>query len=269
MTSHDAYLSMENLHFRWPSSGQSVLRGLTGRLNSGKLTCLLGANGAGKTTLFKLIMGLLPLQQGALEISGTSLTHLTPRQRAQLLAWVPQHHPINFSYRVHAMILMGTTASFGFWAMPDRKAHHTAQRAMELLGIEELAHQFYHELSGGEQQLVLIARALAQNTPILIMDEPCANLDYGNQMSVMDKIRSLAHQGYLVLLSTHHPDHALLFADDVMILQDGQSLAHGAPDKVMTSQVLSQIYHMPLKLSRLCEEDQQQGQSPLVLRPYW
>lgn len=246
-------LEVSALRYSYPGSKREVLHGLDLKLAGGKLVCLLGANGAGKTTLFKLILGHLKprLSQGEIHINEFPLTQLTPRELARLMAYIPQIQRNHFSYTVLDMVLMGTTASFSFWSQPGEEAYLKAESALRLLGIESFADRYFDELSGGEQQLVLVARAVAQDTRILIMDEPCSSLDYGNQMRVLRTVKNLAKRGYLVLLSTHTPEHALCFADEVLLMHEGRLLAQGTPAEVMRAELLSRLYRIPLREGHL------------------
>ncbi|HZK41706.1 MAG TPA: ABC transporter ATP-binding protein, partial [Clostridia bacterium] len=154
-----------------------VLEDLSFKSGGGRVIGVLGANGAGKSTLFKLILGILPLQEGQIQVNGMPLDSLSARKRAQEMAYIPQAQPGVFQFSVMEVVLMGTTASFGIFGQPGSREKEAAWRALTLLGIQDFAHRPFDQLSGGEQQLVLIARAVAQDAPILIMDEPCASLD--------------------------------------------------------------------------------------------
>jgi len=162
------------------------------------------------------------------------------------LAYIPQSSSPVYDYTALDTVLMGTTSSLGFLESPGKKEEEEALTVLEDLGIGYLKDRGIARISGGEQQLVYIARALIQKAKILIMDEPTANLDYGNQYRVMDKVRSLSKEGYTILLSTHNPEHALLYADKVLILKDGKVLTQGKKDEVLTEQVLSDLYGIPI-----------------------
>jgi iron complex transport system ATP-binding protein len=211
-------------------------------LGAGEVLCLLGPNGAGKTTLFRTLLGLQPPLGGTVLIDGAPLAALTPVQIARQLAYVPQAHVTEFSYSVLDVVLMGRTAHLKPFASPGAADERVALAKLAGLGIADLASHDYTRISGGQRQLALIARALAQETPILVLDEPTASLDFGNQALVLGRIRDLARQGFGIVLSTHDPDHALLVSTRVAIIADGGLRAVGSPDEVVTAKMLSAIY---------------------------
>lgn len=233
-------LEIQNLCFSY--GRQSVLRGVNLYAEAGELVFLLGGNGAGKTTLFKCVLGLLPKYSGNISVAGKDISTMSVREQARTLAYIPQSHSNVFRYSVLDMVLMGANHRVGIFSAPGRAEHTLAMQAMEQVGIAELSARSYHQLSGGEQQLVLVARALAQQTRVLLMDEPTACLDYGNQLKVLDKVTALAEQGYTVLLSCHNPQQALLYAKRVIALHDGIIAADGAPNEVLNETLLQKLY---------------------------
>ena len=232
-----------------------VLKNLTFSVPRGRVVGVLGANGAGKSTLFKLILGVLPLKRGEIKINGLSVKTLSSRERAKQMAYIPQTQRGTFQFTVEEMVLMGTTASFSMFAQPGKRERIKAIEAMKVLQIESFANRLYDQLSGGEQQLVLIARAVAQDAPILIMDEPTASLDYGNQIRVLEEIRQLANCGYLVLISTHNPQHIFLYADNVLLIEGGSAIAFGKPQEVLSESLLSHVYRVPIHLEKSAKTD--------------
>jgi iron complex transport system ATP-binding protein len=222
--------------------GHLVGSGISLALDPGEVLCLLGPNGAGKTTLFRTLLGLQRALGGMIEIGGEPLDRLAPVEIAKRMAYVPQAHVTEFSYSVLDLVLMGRTARLRPFSSPGAEDERIARDRLMGLGIAELADADYTRISGGQRQLVLIARALAQDAPILVMDEPTASLDFGNQTMVLARIRALAGEGYGVVLSTHDPDHALLVAHRVAIIADGGLRAVGPAREVVTAEVLSAIY---------------------------
>jgi iron complex transport system ATP-binding protein len=166
----------------------------------------LGPNGCGKTTLFRTILGLLPRQGGSVRLDGHDLATLSRRDVAQRIGYVPQAQAGYFPFTVREMVLMGRTAHLSLFATPSPRDDAVAERMLDTLGMLHLADHRYTEISGGERQLALIARALTQEPKLLVMDEPTANLDFGNQLLVLDRIGTLARQGMAIILSTHDPD---------------------------------------------------------------
>jgi len=225
-----------------------VGRDISLALQPGEVLCLLGPNGAGKTTLFRTLLGLQPPLGGDVLIDGASLATLPPAEIAKRLAYVPQAHVTEFSYSVLDVVLMGRTARLKAFASPGAADETIAREKLAGLGIAELASHDYTRISGGQRQLALIARALAQEAPILVLDEPTASLDFGNQALVLARIRDLAKQGFGIVLSTHDPDHALMVATCVAIIADGGLRAVGPPGQVVTAETLSAIYRTDVRV---------------------
>jgi iron complex transport system ATP-binding protein len=222
--------------------GHLVGSGISLALEPGEVLCLLGPNGAGKTTLFRTLLGLQPALGGTVAIGGEPLDRLRPIEIATRMAYVPQGHVTEFSYSVLDVVLMGRTARLKPFSSPGVEDEAVALDRLASLGIADLAGADYTCISGGQRQLALIARALAQSAPILVMDEPTASLDFGNQTTVLARIRDLAADGYGIVLSTHDPDHALLVANRVAILAEGGLRAVGPANEVVTADALSAIY---------------------------
>ena len=239
-------LTVENLSFRYEK--HEVLHEITFTAQAGELLAILGPNGVGKTTLFKCVMGLERRYTGMILADGVDLSALSPRERAHRVAAIPQAHPLSFRYSAFDMVLMGTSHSLSPFAVPGERERGLARDAMERVNIAHLADRPFDHLSGGEQQLVFIARALAQQAKILLMDEPTASLDYGNRLLVLQVARDLAREGYTVLLSTHDPQHALWFADRALALKEGRMLALGTPRKIVTADLLQQLYGRRIEL---------------------
>ncbi len=233
-------LAVKNLGFGY--GGRRVGSGITLELNASEVLCLLGPNGSGKTPLFKTLLGLLPSQEGVVLIDGMDVRELSRDAIARRISYVPQAHAAFFPYTVREVVLRGRTAHLGLFAVPSARDHAAALNAIRRMGIVHLADAIYTQISGGERQLALIARALAQDARMVIMDEPTVNLDFGNQVRVLQRIRALADEGIGVLLSTHDPDHAFLCADRVAMLHQGQLAACGVPEAEITAQRLRQIY---------------------------
>ena len=231
-------------------------------LAAGEVICVLGPNGGGKTTLFRTLLGLLPAQSGRIALGGRPLQDWSRRSVARVVGYVPQAHAAHFAFTVSEIVLMGRTAHAGPFTAPSRRDRDAAGAALASLGIAHLAEHVYTEVSGGERQLTLIARALAQEAKLLVLDEPTASLDFGNQLRVLDQLRALADQGIGILFSTHDPDQAFLCAERVVMLRDGAILSTGRPDEVITRENLRRLYGVEVdvvlatlpdgRTSRLC-----------------
>lgn len=232
-----------------------VLQNTTFSAHSGEIICLLGRNGAGKSTLFRCVLGLLQGYHGQINIDGREIRQMTQHERAVRMAYIPQSNAPLFGHSVFHMVLMGRTAHLGPSGRPARRDEQIALDMLARLGISHLASSSYAGISGGERQMVLIARAMAQQAGIVIMDEPTANLDMGNQARVMDQVTRLRQEGYLIILSTHNPQQALSYADRVLALQNGVILAEGPPEQVITEALLEQIYGAPFKIYDIPQEN--------------
>lgn len=224
--------------------GHLVGRGISLALYEDEVLCLLGPNGSGKSTLFKSILGLLPIYDGHIHVQGKALTDWSRRALAQQVAYVPQAHAAFFPFMVEDVVLMGRHARLGALSSPSDADRHLAQQCLEDMGVGHLQRRAYTEISGGERQLVLIARALVQEPAVLVMDEPTASLDFGNQIRVLDHIRALRDRGLGIFLCTHQPEHALRVADRVALFKQGHVHYTGLPQQVVNVSYLAWLYDL-------------------------
>lgn len=222
--------------------GVPVLEGVSFAAEKGELLSVLGPNGAGKSTLFRCLLGGIDGYSGAIELDGREVRGLSRRELAARIAYIPQIHRPTFGYSVLDTALMGLTRELSPFRSPTAEQEKRAMEALEQMGVARLAARNFATLSGGEQQLVLIARALCQQSDILLMDEPTSSLDYGNQLRVLRCVHDLSRQGYTVVLSTHDPQHALRFSDRVLALSGGAVAAFGATKEVLTAELLRRLY---------------------------
>lgn len=227
---------------------RSVVRDVSLKVGSGEALYLLGPNGSGKTTLFKTVLGLLPRMGGTISMDGEDITDWPAQKLASKIAYVPQAHTPPFAFTVLDVVLTARSAHIGLFATPGRKDEAIAKAALATMGVGHLAGARYTEISGGERQLVLIARAIAQETPLLMMDEPAANLDFGNQLHLLHKVRALTQAGYGLIITTHQPDHAFSSASKVALLHQGQLIGLGVPEDVMTAEKLHQAYGVKVRV---------------------
>lgn len=230
---------------------KEILKDISIAVNEGEVLCLLGPNGVGKTTLFRTLLGFLKLQGGTITVDGENIGVWSIKRRAQTMAYVPQTHSIPFPYTVIDMVTMGRTAYLAPMSHPSARDRLIVQSTLDSLGILELGNRIYTQLSGGERQMVLIARALAQEPQILILDEPTSNLDFGNQIRVLERIDSLAKNGMTVVMTSHIPNHAYLCSATVALLHRGGDVAIGTADQVLTEQSLRSAFGVRVRIAEV------------------
>lgn len=247
-------LKAENIHFGYDKT--EVLHGLSFEINEGDFLFLLGPNGSGKTTLFKCLLGLYRPSQGSVTVGGEDIHSMSPSALAKKIAYIPQAHHPSFNYTVLEAVTMGRTAYIKHNSSPSAEDTALALAALEKLGISYLKDKGYAHISGGERQLVLIARALAQQSRILVMDEPTSSLDYGHQVKVLSVVKQLAEEGYTVVISSHNPEHAFLFGSKVLMMKNGTLVAMGDPHSTLTQELLQNIYEVPMDLLTVRRSEQ-------------
>jgi iron complex transport system ATP-binding protein len=220
-------------------------------LAPGESLAILGGNGAGKTTLLRTLLGLLPPLAGNVEIDGVPISSFGAAARAAWIAYVPQQHSPGYAFSVAEAVLMGRASHVGTFARPGRDDHQAVRDALVALRIESLAPRKVTEISGGERQLVMIARALAQQASILLLDEPTANLDFGNRVRVLRELDRLRARGMTILFATHEPDQALAHADRALLLADGRPLVLDSVQRALTAENIERLYGTPVRLFHL------------------
>ena len=246
-------LEVDTLAFGYP--GRTIGREVSFSLRGGEVLAILRPNGGGKTTLFKTILRLLEPHAGRITVDGEPIEACSRRRLAQIFGYVPQAQLGLFPFTVGEMVLMGRTAHLGAFAAPSARDRAIAADAVETLGLAELAERPYTRVSGGERQLTLIARALAQEPALLVMDEPTASLDFGNQVRVLSQTRALAARGIGIILSTHDPDQAFLCADRVALLRGGTVTHVGPPELVITPASLYETYGVRVEVHEMVLDD--------------
>ena len=232
-------LEVKDLHFGYKK--HKVLKGIDFELYKGEVVSLLGPNGCGKSTLIRLMLKLLD-SFDEIKLNEKSLKTYTHKQIAEHIAYIPQYHNVPFNYSVLEMVVMGRISKLGFFASPSKNDYSVAIDALERAGILDLKERPFGQLSGGQKQLVLLARAIAQEVNVFFMDEPVNGLDYGNQIRLLELIDSLAKEGYTFLKTTHYPDHALLISSRVVVMDGGVIIANGTPEDVIHSRMIKDVY---------------------------
>lgn len=223
-----------------------VLKGISCNADYGDVLCLLGPNGCGKTTLFRMMLGTLPVTDGKIVIDGKNIHDFTTKALANMIAYIPQYHSPVFAYTVLDVVIMGRASHFSAFETPKEPDREAAFSALEKVNALHLANKKYTSLSGGQRQLVLIARAICQSAKIFIMDEPAANLDYANHQLLMNVISGLARQGYCIIMSTHSPEHPFSVGTKVLLMKTGKVVRFGTPKEVITSETLQSVYDIEM-----------------------
>jgi iron complex transport system ATP-binding protein len=242
-------IKVEEVYFSY--SRKPVLTGISLVVQRGEIVTLLGPNGCGKTTLIKVMVGLLRPLEGRTFYDGRDISRLGSKHLAREIAYVPQIHRRAFPYSVIDIALMGRIPHKTFFFRYSKEDLEIAYDALQRLSILHLADRPYTEISGGERQLTIIARALSQGARVFVMDEPATGLDYGNQLRLLEQITKLSHEGYTFIKSTHSPEHALWIADRAIMIKDGKVMADGPCEDVVNDANLFQLYNARVNVIRV------------------
>ena len=241
-------IQVRDLHFRHKGMKTPVLNGIEFHVERGEVMTVLGPNGSGKTTLFQCLLGLWRPDRGEVLLDGTSIKTIPRTKMARLVSVVPQDHEPPFPYSSFDVVLTGRASHVGLFSSPSKRDLKAALDAMETMGIEALAERPYTQISGGERQMVLIARCLAQEAPVLLLDEPTSHLDFRNQVVVLSKVKSIVKEnGLTAMMTLHDPNLALLFSDRVLLLNGGTAVARGKPREVITKENLKAVYGLDVE----------------------
>jgi iron complex transport system ATP-binding protein len=235
-------------HLAFGFASREVGRGVDFALARGETLAILGANGAGKTTLLRTLLGLLAPRAGCIDVDGVPIAALSDVGRARRIAYVPQQDVPAYAFTVEESVAMGRAAHLRLFDRPGRDDREAVHRALATLDIASLAARRVTELSGGERQLVMIARALAQQAPVLILDEPTANLDFGHRTRVLAELDRLRDTGMTIVFATHEPEHALAHADRALLIADGRPLALDVPERALTAANIERLYATRVRL---------------------
>lgn len=244
---------VEKLTFSYGKGQRRVLSDISLTVPEGSLITVLGKNGSGKSTLFGCLLGLLKPESGSVKLRGREVSGLTAREIALVVGYVPQTHIPTFAYSVFEFVLMGCASRTGFFSRPGKAEENKAEQALEKMGLTDLRDRPYTELSGGERQMVTIARALAAEPELILFDEPAAHLDAGNQLRMLRIIHELSEQGYGVIMTTHDPNHALLLGGTTVLFDGSGHAETGPTGQLLNEEALRNIYGEPLQLRYLEE----------------
>jgi iron complex transport system ATP-binding protein len=244
----EALISIRDLEFSYDGDNRRVLHDLNLDLPAGSITAILGPNGAGKSTLVHILLGILKPTRGSISICGKGIQAYTRRELSHLIAFVPQSEYTAFDFSVLDYVMMGRAPHIGMLQMPTSKDIGRTLEQLENLGLTHLARRSVLELSGGEHQLVLIARALAQEPEMLLLDEPTTHLDLSNQGRILNTLTRLADGGTTVVYTTHNPDSAARTAQYLVMMKEGQVLSNGGVGTVLTEENLTRTYGVPVRV---------------------
>lgn len=239
-------LEVKDLSFKYHNN-RLIFHDVNFNIDSGEILSILGPNGSGKSTLLNCIANLYKPLSGEILLNGGPILKMNLRHIAQIIGYVPQTHIPAYAFTVREFTVMGRTPYIGAFKMPSRTDYKIADRALEQLGVSHLKNKAYTEISGGERQLVLIARVITQQPKIILLDEPTAHLDYGNQHRTVQLIRQLADEGYALIMTTHNPEHAIILNGKVAILNRKGMLGIGQSVETINSNTLSDLYGLSIK----------------------
>lgn len=246
----DKILSLEKIHFRYSPDDPVVLTDLSLDIPAGKITAILGPNGTGKTTLLLILLGLLKPFEGEVRVSGKSHREYSKRDLSQMIGLVPQFESIPFNFSVFEYVLLGRSPYLKPFQLPGEEDVRITDGALEAAGISHLSEKPVTEISGGERQLVHISRVLAQQTRILLLDEPTAHLDLENQNRILKLLKRMSFEGITAVMTTHDPNAAIFAANHFVLMDRGNISAQGDLSQVITAENLSLIYRTPIRVEQ-------------------
>ena len=240
-------LEVEKVTFSY-KKGTPVFKDISFAIKEGDVFCILGKNGAGKSTLLSCIGNLFNLDEGTVRIDGKPISSMSRMDIAKKIGFIPQFHTPVFPYSVFDFVLMGRTPHIGAFSSPKKKDIDITKKAIDAVGVSHLREKPYNEISGGERQLVMFAKVLAQEPDIILLDEPTSHLDFGNQFKILSLIENLAKSGFCVIMTSHFPDHAFLVSTKVGVMKDQSFIDIGSANDVITEENMRQTYDMDVKI---------------------
>lgn len=235
-------LKVKDIHFSYEKSQKAIFQGHSFSLKAGEILSILGPNGSGKTTLLKTLLNILPLDKGTINIDGT-------------FAYVPQETMSPFDYSVKEMVLMGTSSQNGLFAVPKQKDFVKTEEVLKQVGMFHLINESFSHLSGGQKQMILIARALVSNPDIIMLDEPCSALDYHNQDKVLQAMSEVSKNGKIVIFTTHCPLQALHVSHKVLLVKKSQKSVFGNASDILTGEHLTSLYDITINRHTISTRD--------------
>ncbi len=239
-------ISLKDVSFGY--GAEKALSDLSLEIPAGQITAILGPNGSGKTTLLHLMLGLLIPQTGQVWLDGQPQAHYTRRAMCQFIGLVPQLEYLPFNFSVLEYVLLGRTPHLGMLELPGERDYQTALSMLDMLGLTHLQARLVTELSGGERQMVILARSLSQQTRILLLDEPTSHLDLSNKGRILQVLHDLAEQGITVVFTTHDPEAVALIAHQLILMRGGQVQASGTVAQTLTTENLTATYGVPVQV---------------------
>jgi len=248
-----SFLQIDNLSFSYKN--KYVLEDISINLNQGDVLSLLGPNGSGKTTLLNCIIRFLPNYKGNIYVNGDDTKKITQRKLALIIAYVPQISAVTFDFTVREFVVMGRCPHVGIFEQPKGVDYEIVDEKLTILGIYNLLNQGIDELSGGERQLVYIARALVQEPKIILLDEPTSALDYGNSIKILKMIKKLSLSGYTIVLTCHNPEYPFLLGGKTAAIFENKKFMYGNTVDILKSELLSELYGISISIKYLEDFD--------------
>lgn len=245
-------IEVKKIRFAY-KEGPEILHDISFSVDKGQIICILGPNGSGKTTLLNCLANLAAPTKGEILLDGKDMKNISPKEVAMNIGFVPQFIIPSYAYEVLSYVVTGCAPRIGIFEKPKQEHYQTAQQSLEQMEISHLSQKYYTQISGGERQLVSISRALAQRPKVILMDEPTAHLDYGNQIKTLRIIRKLAAKGYATVITTHNPDHALLLGGDVAAIGPNGEFTFGSCQDVINEDFLSSLYGIELHMRHISD----------------
>ena len=245
-------LEVKDLAFSY-NLQRRIFSGVNFSLDKGEIMSILGPNGAGKSTLLNCLANLLKPSGGKILLDGNLLSSIKPYEVARKIGYVPQIHTPAYAFSVRDFVVMGSAPYLGMFSRPSANDYDLVNKALEMLQIAHLADKAYTKISGGERQLATIARVIVQQPDIILLDEPTAHLDYGNQLRTIKMIKKLADRGYSIIITTHQPDHVIMLEGYAGILGYDGVMEFGNSKEILQEELLTKLYNTKIKLVQVSE----------------